>query len=73
MSEPLSPDIRELRKLKFASVLQLIAAIVFFGAGLLSGIKIGWGFAAFALLFFADFNILLFVVTRKAIAARTSS
>ncbi len=73
MSEPLSPEIRELRKLKFASVLQLIAAIVFFGAGLLSGLNIGWGIAAFALLFFAAFNIFLFVVTRKAIAARTNS
>ena len=73
MSEPLSPEIRELRKLKFASVLQLIAAIVFFGAGLLSGLQISWGIGAFALLFLGAFNVFLFVVTRKAIAARNSS
>ena len=64
-------DNAELRRLRFSSALQVVAAIFFFGAGTISGLSLGWGFVSFLLLALGLANIALFVVTRNAIRSRT--
>lgn len=64
-------DNAELRRLRFSSALQVVAAIFFFGAGMISGVSLGWGFVSFLLLALGLANIGLFVVTRNAIRSRT--
>lgn len=73
MVEPVPQEERELRRLKFSSVLQLIAAVFFFIAGVIGGVSNGWGFVPFLLFALGLANIALFTVTRKAITSRTKS
>lgn len=73
MVEPVPQDVRDLRRLKFSSVLQIMAAVFFFGAGVIGGVSIGWGFIPFLLFALGLANIALFTLTRKAIASRTKS
>lgn len=61
----------ELRRLKFSSALQVVAVIFFIGAGIISGVSLGWGFVSFLLLALGLANIGLFIVTRNAIRSRT--
>ena len=61
----------ELRRLRFSSALQIVAAIFFVGSGTISGVSLGWGFVALLLLALGFVNIGLFVVTRSAIRSRT--
>jgi fatty acid desaturase len=71
MAKPTPESIRELRRLKFSARLQIIATIFFIGAGLLSGLTLGWGFMPFLLIVLGLANIGLFVMTRQAINSRT--
>lgn len=73
MNEPVPEGMRELRKLRFSAVLQIVAAVFFFGAGIIGGISIGWGIIPFLLFTLGLANIGLFILTRKAIASRTES
>jgi hypothetical protein len=73
MIEPVPQDVRDLRRLKFSSILQLVAAVFFFGAGIIGGMSIGWGFVPFLLFALGIANIGLFTLTRKAITSRTKS
>ncbi len=73
MVEPVPQEVRDLRRLRFSSILQVVAAVFFFGAGIIGGVSIGWGFVPFLLLALGLANIGLFTLTRKAIASRTES
>lgn len=73
MVEPVPESVRELRKLKFSSVLQIVAAVFFVVAAVIGGTSTGWGFIPFLLLVLGLANLGLFYLTRKAIASRTKS
>lgn len=73
MVKPLPEDARELRRLKFSFRLQIIATIFFFGAAIIGGVSIGWGFIPFMLFALGLANIALLIMTRKEIASRTKS
>ncbi len=58
--------VRELRKLRFSSTLQIFAAIFFAGAAFIVGSAQGWGIMSAVFIALATANIVFFVYVRKA-------
>ena len=64
---------RELRKLRFSSVLQIFAAIFFTGAAFVVGSNQGWGILSAVFIALATANIVFFFYVRKAMKALAST
>ncbi len=65
--------VRELRKLRFSAILQLVAAIFFSGTAIIIGSAQGWGIMSSVFLALATANIIFFVFIRKAIKSLSTS
>jgi hypothetical protein len=65
--------VRELRKLRFSAILQLVAAIFFSGTAIIIGSAQGWGIMSSVFLALATANIVFFVFIRKAIKSLSMS
>ena len=59
--------VRELRKLRFSAILQIVAAIFFAGTAIIIGSAQGWGIMSSVFMALATANIVFFVFIRKAI------
>ena len=69
------PDfrVRELRKLRFSLILQIVAAIFFSCTAIIIGSAQGWGIMSSVFLALATANIIFFVFIRKAIKSLSTS
>ncbi|NQW31449.1 MAG: hypothetical protein HQ468_01860 [Actinomycetales bacterium] len=65
--------VRELRKLRFSAILQVVAAIFFSGTAIIIGSAQGWGIMSSVFLALATANIIFFVFIRKAIKSLSTS
>ena len=65
--------VRELRKLRFSAILQLVAAIFFSGTAIIIGSAQGWGIMSSVFSVLAIANIVFFVFIRKAINSLSTS
>ena len=65
--------VRELRKLRFSAILQIVAAIFFSGTAIIIGSAQGWGIMSSVFLVLAIANIVFFIFTRKAIKSLSTS
>ena len=65
--------VRELRKLRFSAILQVVAAIFFSGTAIIIGSAQGWGIMSSVFLALATANIIFFVFIRKAIKSLSMS
>ena len=65
--------VRELRKLRFSAILQVVAAIFFSGTAIIIGSAQGWGIMSNVFLALATANIIFFVFIRKAIKSLSTS
>jgi len=74
-NEPPQTDFktRELRKLRFSSVLQIFAAIFFAGAAFVVGSNQGWGILSAVFIALATANIVFFFYVRKAMKSLSSN
>ena len=69
------PDfrVRELRKLRFSLILQIVAAIFFSGTAIIIGSVQGWGIMSSVFLALAIANIVFFIYIRIAIKSLSTS
>jgi hypothetical protein len=65
--------VRELRKLRFSAILQVVAAIFFSGTAIIIGSAQGWGIMSSVFLALATANIIFFAFIRKAIKSLSMS
>ena len=65
--------VRELRKLRFSAILQIVAAIFFSGTAIIIGSAQDWGMMSSVFLALAIANIVFFIFIRKAINSLSMS
>ena len=65
--------VRELRKLRFSAILQIVAAIFFSGTAIIIGSAQDWGMMSSVFLALAIANIVFFIFIRKAINSLSTS
>ena len=65
--------VRELRKLRFSAILQIVAAIFFSGTAIILGSAQGWGIMSSVFLALAIANIVFFIYIRIAIKSLSTS
>ena len=65
--------LRELRKLRFSAILQIVAAIFFSGTAIIIGSAQGWGIMSSVFLALAIANIVFFIYIRIAIKSLSTS